>query len=39
MKPFFSIIMLWLFPSGIFLLLVGLFYQWFDRKLLALLQN
>jgi NADH-quinone oxidoreductase subunit H len=39
MKPFFSIILLWLFPSGIFLLLVGLFYQWFDRKLLALLQN
>ena len=39
MKPFFSIIILWLFPSGIFLLLVGLFYQWFDRKLLALLQN
>jgi len=39
MRPFFSIIILWLFPSGIFLLLVGLFYQWFDRKLLALLQN
>ena len=39
MKSFFSIIILWLFPSGIFLLLVGLFYQWFDRKLLALLQN
>ena len=39
MKPFFSIIILWLFPSGIFLLLVGLFYQWFDRKLLAMLQN
>ena len=39
MRPFFNIIILWLFPSGIFLLLVGLFYQWFDRKLLALLQN
>jgi len=39
MKPFISIIILWLFPSGIFLLLFGLFYQWFDRKLLALLQN
>ena len=39
MKPFFSIIILWLFPSGIFLLLIGLFYQWFDRKLLAMLQN
>jgi len=39
MKPFFSIIILWLFPSGIFLLLIGLFYQWFDRKLLAVLQN
>ncbi|MFZ1043653.1 MAG: complex I subunit 1 family protein [Anaerolineales bacterium] len=39
MKPFISILILWLFPSGIFLLLVGLFYQWFDRKLLALLQN
>jgi NADH-quinone oxidoreductase subunit H len=39
MKPYFSIIFLWLFPSGIFLLLVGLFYQWFDRKLLAMLQN
>jgi len=28
-----------LFPGGLFLLAVGLFYQWFDRKLLALLQN
>ncbi|MGA7194866.1 MAG: complex I subunit 1 family protein [Anaerolineales bacterium] len=39
MKPFLNVLLLWLFPSGIFLLLVGLFYQWFDRKLLALLQN
>jgi NADH-quinone oxidoreductase subunit H len=28
-----------LFPGGLFLLLVGFLYQWFDRKLLALLQN
>jgi len=28
-----------LFPGGLFLLVVGLFYHWFDRKLLALLQN
>lgn len=28
-----------LFPGGLFLLVIGLLYQWFDRKLLALLQN
>ena len=28
-----------IFPGGLFLVLAGLFYQWFDRKLLALLQN
>jgi NADH-quinone oxidoreductase subunit H len=39
MKPILTIITLWLFPSGLFLLTVGLLYQWFDRKLLALLQN
>lgn len=27
------------FPSGIFLLIVGLLYEWADRKLLAQLQN
>ena len=39
MKPILTIITLWLFPSGLFLLTAGLLYQWFDRKLLALLQN
>jgi len=39
MKPILTIIALWLFPSGLFLLIAGLLYQWFDRKLLALLQN
>ena len=28
-----------IFPGGLFLILAGLLYQWFDRKLLALLQN
>lgn len=27
------------FPGGLFLLLAGLIYEWFDRKLLAQLQN
>ncbi len=27
------------FPGGLFLLVLGLFYQWFARKLLALFQN
>jgi NADH:ubiquinone oxidoreductase subunit H len=27
------------FPSGLFLLIVGLLYEWADRKLLAQLQN
>ena len=39
MKPILTIITLWLFPSGLFLLTAGLLYQWFDRKLLALLQK
>ncbi len=28
-----------IFPGGLFLLLGGLFYEWIDRKLLAVLQN
>ncbi len=28
-----------IFPGGLFLLAVGLLYEWVDRKLLALLQN
>jgi NADH-quinone oxidoreductase subunit H len=34
-----NLLSLLLFPGGLFLLLIGLLYQWFDRKLLALLQN
>lgn len=33
------IITLLLFPTGLFLLANGLFYQWIDRKLVARLQN
>jgi len=33
------LIALLIFPGGLFLMLAGLLYQWFDRKLLALLQN
>ncbi|NPV85883.1 MAG: NADH-quinone oxidoreductase subunit H [Anaerolineae bacterium] len=34
-----SLIHLLLFPGGLFLLLVGLLYQWLDRKLVARYQN
>ena len=39
MNAFLTVLRLLLFPGGLFLLVVGLFYQWFARKLLALLQN
>ena len=34
-----ALIRLLIFPGGLFLLLLGLLYEWFDRKLLAQLQN
>ncbi len=34
-----SLIALLFFPSGLFLLVAGLAYEWADRKLLAQLQN
>ncbi len=39
MSGFLAIPALLIFPGGLFLLLLGLLYQWFSRKLLALLQN
>lgn len=33
------LIALFLFPGGLFLFLLGLFYEWIDRKLVARLQN
>ncbi len=39
MNDFLIALKLLLFPGGLFLLVLGLFYQWFARKLLALLQN
>ncbi|HZW02544.1 MAG TPA: NADH-quinone oxidoreductase subunit H, partial [Anaerolineaceae bacterium] len=33
------LIVLLLFPSGLFLLLYGMFYEWVDRKLVARFQN
>jgi NADH-quinone oxidoreductase subunit H len=33
------LIALFVFPGGLFLIVAGLFYQWFNRKLLAVLQN
>src|SRR5512140_752341 len=39
MNSILSIIALVIFPGGLFLLALGLLYQWFARKLLALLQN
>src|SRR5512138_3017000 len=34
-----AVIALLLFPGGLFVVSLGLLYQWFSRKLLALLQN
>src|SRR5512141_3230205 len=39
MNAVLNILRLLIFPGGLFLLLLGLLYQWFSRKLLALLQN
>jgi NADH-quinone oxidoreductase subunit H len=39
MNPFLTVSALLLFPGGLFLLAVALLYQWFARKLLAVLQN
>ncbi len=39
MNGLLSILRLLFFPAGLFLLVLGLFYQWIARKLLALLQN
>src|SRR5512142_179310 len=39
MSAFLSVLRLLFFPAGLFLLVLGLFYQWIARKLLALLQN
>lgn len=33
------ILNLFLFPSGLFMVTIGLIYEWIDRKLLALFQN
>jgi NADH-quinone oxidoreductase subunit H len=37
--PLPPLIMLLFFPGGLFLLFVGLFYEWVDRKLIARFQN
>lgn len=39
MNALLPILRLIVFPGGLFLLALGLFYQWISRKLLALLQN
>src|SRR5512143_463980 len=39
MNSFLTVVALLIFPGGLFLLTLGLLYQWFSRKLLALLQN
>jgi NADH-quinone oxidoreductase subunit H len=39
MNGYWVIVALLVFPSGFFLLAIGLSYEWVDRKLLALLQN
>ena len=39
MNGYWVIVALLVFPSGLFLLAIGLSYEWVDRKLLALLQN
>jgi len=39
MESILNILRLLFFPGGLFLIFVGLLYEWFDRKLLAQLQN
>jgi hypothetical protein len=39
MDIFVDILSLLIFPCGLFLLILGLVYEWVDRKLLAQLQN
>jgi NADH-quinone oxidoreductase subunit H len=39
MSVIYSLVALIIFPSGLFILLSGLAYQWADRKLVAQLQN
>jgi NADH-quinone oxidoreductase subunit H len=39
MKIILDLIALLFFPSGLFLLMISLFYEWADRKLLAQFQN
>jgi len=39
MNALFTVTRLLLFPAGVFLLVLGLLYQWVARKLLALFQN
>ncbi len=39
MSALLAVLRLLFFPAGLFLLVLGLFYQWIARKLLALLQN
>src|SRR5512140_54368 len=39
MNSILTVVSLVVFPGGLFLLALGLLYQWFSRKLLALLQN
>ena len=39
MNHFLAVVALLIFPGGLFLVTLGLLYQWFSRKLLALLQN
>ncbi len=39
MDIFLNILALLIFPGGLFLILIGLAYEWIDRKLLAQLQN
>ncbi len=39
MNAVLTVVALLIFPGGLFLLVLGLLYQWFSRKLLALLQN
>ena len=34
-----SIVAILIFPGGLFLLLIGLLYEWIDRKMLAQVQN
>ena len=39
MEGVLSITSLLFFPGGLFVVLLGLFYEWIDRKIIARLQN